>query len=137
MDVQERELKSLREVINKLSSELISIKGELSETRAELQEVRLKKTKESENSSLSYASVAMSSDGNERPQLNTGKAKREQPARTSAHVNVSSSQRKSNLIVFGLEECGKGTARHMQDIEMAGELFSWLDNIVTSQSIIA
>ena len=51
----------------------------------------------------------------------------------------SSSQRRFNLVVFGLEESGKGTPkfqRNRHDIEIAGELLSWLDLIVTTSLIV-
>ena len=52
----------------------------------------------------------------------------------------SSSQRRFNLVVFGLEESGKGTPKfqhNRHDIEIAGELLSWLDPIVDTFLIVA
>ena len=51
----------------------------------------------------------------------------------------SSSQRRFNLVGCRLEESGKGTPkfqRNRHDIEIVGELLSWLDPIVTTSLIV-
>ena len=51
----------------------------------------------------------------------------------------SSSQRRFNLVVLGLEESGKGTPefqRNRHAIEIAGELLLWLDPMLTTSLIV-
>lgn len=60
--------------------------------------------------------------------------------RGTSHRNTTkASQRKSNLVLFGLEESDKGTQRHVRtrhDIEFAGELLTWLDPLVTCSQVV-
>ena len=50
----------------------------------------------------------------------------------------SSDNRKFRLVVYGINECPKGTPRHsrfLQDVKSAGEVLSSVDNSVTVQSV--
>lgn len=126
---QEQVIESLQELVGALSAELDTLKKLFVSSPSTIPQVSL------------AAAAGPASEAT--PAVSSGTISSHVSARGSAPAvggagRHSSSDRKSNLIIFGIEESVKGTLRHVRsryDIENAGDILSSVDSNVTASSI--
>lgn len=121
--------------LSESENEVVKLQQRVSDLESKLSTLLTKLTPEDNVSSrvspaaTSWAGVVSSGDSVE---CGTSKS-------TCKEAVHPSSQRRSNLIVFGLKESEKGAPRHVrcrEDILSASELLSWIDPLVTSALIV-
>lgn len=141
LDKQELEIMSLRDLVSKLSSKLSLVCNELDSLKNSSPSSN---GVHSENNNESYSSVVSgskspSSKYETQTSANTPDRSSKSNNNQLGHsIPTSTSERRSNLVIYGLTESNKGTLRHLRnrhDIESAGKLLSTVDPFVTENLI--
>lgn len=127
LNKQELELSSLRDLVSSLSSKLEVVCSDLASVKSNVM-----------SKALTYASIAK--PGSQPDSLGTSSRiiSSDTEGSRGQHVEKSSSDRRCNLVLFGLPESCKGTARHLRnrhDLEGAGGILSIIDPHVSVNAI--
>ena len=132
-------ISALETIVAGIKKELIKVKEALSATRENTTQDKESSATDAYCTSMhkSYASVTANEIPSNLPKLHSNTSIRSSSTKPSKQ-ELSSSVSKYNIVLYGIEECPKGTARMIRfknDLDRASSILSGLDSTIQAQSV--